>query len=67
MRRTPLDAVGHWVGTLLAAVSFALGLVLFTDLLGKGAEERTVTQHLSAGSRWRASRPTSPSGSTSCR
>ena len=41
-----LDAVGHWIGTLLAAVSFALGLVLFTDLLGKGAEERTVTQHL---------------------
>ncbi|MFF5159815.1 NADH-quinone oxidoreductase subunit L [Streptomyces sp. NPDC000348] len=41
-----LDAVGHWIGTLLAAVSFVLGLVLFTDLLGKGAEERTVTQHL---------------------
>ncbi|BFO14348.1 hypothetical protein SHKM778_07360 [Streptomyces sp. KM77-8] len=41
-----LDAVGHWLGTLLAAVSFGIGVVLFTDLLGKGAEDRTVTQHL---------------------
>ncbi|WP_309063954.1 NADH-quinone oxidoreductase subunit L, partial [Streptomyces sp.] len=41
-----LDAVGHWIGTLLAGVSFVLGLVLFTDLLGKDAEERTLTQHL---------------------
>ncbi|MBQ1093571.1 NADH-quinone oxidoreductase subunit L [Streptomyces sp. B93] len=41
-----LDAVGHWIGTALAAVSFVIGLVLFGDLLGKGAEERTLTQHL---------------------
>ncbi|MFI9616021.1 NADH-quinone oxidoreductase subunit L [Streptomyces sp. NPDC052023] len=41
-----LDAVGHWIGTVLAFVSFALGAVLFADLLGKGAEERTLTQHL---------------------
>ncbi|HZF87445.1 NADH-quinone oxidoreductase subunit L [Streptomyces sp.] len=41
-----LDAVGHWIGTLLAFVSFALGAVLFADLLGKDAEHRTVTQHL---------------------
>ncbi|MCT7354510.1 NADH-quinone oxidoreductase subunit L [Streptomyces sp. 15-116A] len=41
-----LDAVGHWIGTLLAAVSFVLGVVLFTDMLGRGAEERTLTQHL---------------------
>ncbi|MFE1440950.1 NADH-quinone oxidoreductase subunit L [Streptomyces sp. NPDC058739] len=41
-----LDAVGHWIGTALAAVSFVLGLVLFTDLLGRAAEDRTVTQHL---------------------
>ncbi|MET9442905.1 NADH-quinone oxidoreductase subunit L [Streptomyces sp. NPDC006610] len=41
-----LDAVGHWIGTLLAAVSFALGVVLFADLLGKDAEHRTVTKHL---------------------
>ncbi|MFF8591506.1 NADH-quinone oxidoreductase subunit L [Streptomyces sp. NPDC015220] len=41
-----LDAVGHWLGTLLAAVSFGIGLVLFADLLGKGAEHRTMVQHL---------------------
>ncbi|MFD7405564.1 NADH-quinone oxidoreductase subunit L [Streptomyces sp. NPDC059866] len=41
-----LDAVGHWIGTVLAAVSFVLGVVLFADLLGKDAEHRTLTQHL---------------------
>jgi len=41
-----LDAVGHWLGTLLAAVSFVIGLVLFAGLLGRGADDRTVTQHL---------------------
>ncbi|MCC3768109.1 NADH-quinone oxidoreductase subunit L [Streptomyces sp. UNOC14_S4] len=41
-----LDRVGHWVGTLLAAVSFALGVVLFADLLGKDAGARTLTSHL---------------------
>ncbi|MFH9860653.1 NADH-quinone oxidoreductase subunit L [Streptomyces sp. NPDC017202] len=41
-----LDAVGHWLGTLLAAVSFLIGLVLFADLLGRDAEDRTLTQHL---------------------
>src|SRR5690606_21138498 len=41
-----LDAVGHWIGTALAGVSFVVGLVLFTDLLGKDAADRTVTQHL---------------------
>ncbi|MEU8027671.1 NADH-quinone oxidoreductase subunit L [Streptomyces sp. NPDC049099] len=41
-----LDAVGHWIGTLLSFVSFAFGVVLFADLLGKGAEHRTLTQHL---------------------
>ncbi|MYR63164.1 NADH-quinone oxidoreductase subunit L [Streptomyces sp. SID625] len=41
-----LDAVGHWIGTLLAGASFVIGLVLFADLLGKGAEHRTVVQHL---------------------
>ncbi|MEV5340454.1 NADH-quinone oxidoreductase subunit L [Streptomyces sp. NPDC052676] len=41
-----LDAVGHWLGTLLAFVSFALGVVLFADLLGKDAEHRTLTSHL---------------------
>ncbi|MFF4532894.1 NADH-quinone oxidoreductase subunit L [Streptomyces sp. NPDC001407] len=41
-----LDRAGHWIGTLLAAVSFALGVVLFADLLGKGREDRTLTSHL---------------------
>ncbi|MEW2160231.1 NADH-quinone oxidoreductase subunit L [Streptomyces sp. NPDC007189] len=41
-----LDAVGHWIGTLLSFVSFAFGLALFADLLGKGADNRTLTQHL---------------------
>ncbi|MDT9699140.1 NADH-quinone oxidoreductase subunit L [Streptomyces sp. P17] len=41
-----LDAVGHWIGTVLASVSFVLGAILFFDLLGKDAESRTLTQHL---------------------
>ncbi|MFG3100174.1 NADH-quinone oxidoreductase subunit L [Streptomyces sp. NPDC048182] len=41
-----LDAVGHWLGTLLAAASFVIGVVLFSDLLGRGSEDRTLTQHL---------------------
>ena len=41
-----LDAVGQWVGTLLAAVSFVIGVVLFADMLGKAADHRTMTQHL---------------------
>ncbi|SDN08657.1 NADH-quinone oxidoreductase subunit L [Streptomyces sp. cf386] len=41
-----LDAVGHWIGTLLSFVSFAFGVVLFADLLGKDAEHRTLTSHL---------------------
>ncbi|OKK05883.1 NADH:ubiquinone oxidoreductase subunit L [Streptomyces sp. CB03234] len=41
-----LDRAGHWLGTLLAAASFAIGAVLFFDMLGKGAEERALHQHL---------------------
>ncbi|MFF5501150.1 NADH-quinone oxidoreductase subunit L [Streptomyces roseolus] len=41
-----LDRTGHWLGTLLAAVSFVIGLALFADMLGKGAEDRTMRQHL---------------------
>ncbi|WP_432125328.1 NADH-quinone oxidoreductase subunit L [Streptomyces sp. bgisy082] len=41
-----LDRVGHWIGTLLAAVSFAIGLALFADMLGKGVEERALHQRL---------------------
>ncbi|MER6448274.1 NADH-quinone oxidoreductase subunit L [Streptomyces venezuelae] len=41
-----LDKVGHWIGTLLAAVSFGIGVVLFADMLGRTAEDRTLTQNL---------------------
>ncbi|MFF4402413.1 NADH-quinone oxidoreductase subunit L [Streptomyces sp. NPDC001480] len=41
-----LDAVGHWIGTLLSTASFVFGVILFADLLGKNAEHRTLTQHL---------------------
>ncbi|MFD7292660.1 NADH-quinone oxidoreductase subunit L [Streptomyces sp. NPDC059897] len=41
-----LDRVGHLLGTLLAAVSFVIAVVLFSDLLGKGPEDRTLSQHL---------------------
>ncbi|MEU9983876.1 NADH-quinone oxidoreductase subunit L [Streptomyces sp. NPDC050856] len=41
-----LDRAGHWLGTLLAAASFAIGAVLFFDMLGKDAGERALHQHL---------------------
>jgi len=41
-----LDAVGHWIGTALAASSFVIGVVLFADMLGKDAEHRALMQHL---------------------
>ncbi|MFJ8821556.1 NADH-quinone oxidoreductase subunit L [Streptomyces sp. NPDC102467] len=41
-----LDRVGHLLGTLLAAVSFVIAVVLFSDMLGKGPEDRTFSQHL---------------------
>ncbi|MFE7748197.1 NADH-quinone oxidoreductase subunit L [Streptomyces sp. NPDC057428] len=41
-----LDRAGHWIGTALAAASFVIGAVLFTDMLGKGAEDRALHQHL---------------------
>ncbi|MFE3326008.1 NADH-quinone oxidoreductase subunit L [Streptomyces sp. NPDC059176] len=41
-----LDRTGHWVGTVLAAVSFVIGVVLFVDMLGRPGEDRTLTQHL---------------------
>ena len=37
-----LDKAGHWLGTLLAAASFVMGLVLFADMLGKPAEDRAL-------------------------
>ncbi|QES49587.1 NADH-quinone oxidoreductase subunit L [Streptomyces venezuelae] len=41
-----LDKAGHWIGTLLAAVSFGIGVVLFADMLGQSADDRTMTQQL---------------------
>ncbi|MFE0693250.1 MULTISPECIES: NADH-quinone oxidoreductase subunit L [unclassified Streptomyces] len=41
-----LDKTGHWLGTALAAASFVVGLILFTDMLGKGTEDRALHQHL---------------------
>lgn len=41
-----LDRSGHWIGTVLAAASFVIGAVLFTDMLGRGAEDRALHQHL---------------------
>lgn len=41
-----LDRAGHLLGTLLAAVSFVIAVVLFTDMLGRGPEDRTLSQHL---------------------
>ncbi|WP_242494628.1 NADH-quinone oxidoreductase subunit L [Nocardioides zhouii] len=40
------DRHGHLVGTAAAAASFVLSLVLFIALLGRGAEERQIGQHL---------------------
>ncbi|MFE6713072.1 NADH-quinone oxidoreductase subunit L [Streptomyces sp. NPDC057695] len=41
-----LDKVGHWIGTLLAAASFAVGLALFADMLGRSADDRALHQRL---------------------
>ncbi|MFJ8012791.1 NADH-quinone oxidoreductase subunit L [Streptomyces sp. NPDC096339] len=41
-----LDKSGHWIGTFLAAVSFGIGAALFTDMLGRAADDRTLTQKL---------------------
>ncbi len=41
-----LDRVGHWIGVVMAAASFVVAVVLFFDMLDRGGEERTLTQHL---------------------
>ncbi|RKE20719.1 NADH-quinone oxidoreductase subunit L [Streptomyces sp. TLI_171] len=41
-----LDRFGHWIATLLAALSFAFGLALFADMLGRDTEHRAVTEYL---------------------
>ncbi|WP_433891720.1 NADH-quinone oxidoreductase subunit L [Streptomyces sp. CA-111067] len=40
------DRVGHWLGTLFALASFVLGVVLFTDMLGKDTDARALHSHL---------------------
>ncbi|WP_030710195.1 NADH-quinone oxidoreductase subunit L [Streptomyces sp. NRRL F-2580] len=41
-----LDKVGHWIGTLLAAVSFGIGAALFADMLSRSGDDRTLHQRL---------------------
>ncbi|UNO41280.1 NADH-quinone oxidoreductase subunit L [Streptomyces sp. MST-110588] len=41
-----LDRAGHWLGTLFAVASFAVAVPLFTHMLGRAAEDRTLRQHL---------------------
>ncbi|MEE1930977.1 NADH-quinone oxidoreductase subunit L [Streptomyces sp. TRM 70351] len=41
-----LDRTGHWLGTALAAASFAVAAVLFFGMLGRDGEERALHQHL---------------------
>ncbi|WP_431042824.1 NADH-quinone oxidoreductase subunit L [Streptomyces sp. P1-3] len=41
-----LDRTGHWIGTALAAASFAVGAVLFADMLGADEHDRALHQHL---------------------
>ncbi|MFG2872188.1 NADH-quinone oxidoreductase subunit L [Streptomyces sp. NPDC048338] len=41
-----LDKTGHWLGTVLAAVSFVIGVVLFADMLGRSADARALHQTL---------------------
>ncbi len=35
-----LDRAGHWIGTLVAALSFVIGAVLFVGLLGRDGDDR---------------------------
>lgn len=41
-----LDRTGHWLGTLLAAASFVVGVVLFVGMLGRSGEDRALHSHL---------------------
>lgn len=41
-----LDKVGPLLGTVLAATSFVIGAVLFADMLGKSADDRSLHQNL---------------------
>ncbi|MBB1243376.1 NADH-quinone oxidoreductase subunit L [Streptomyces durbertensis] len=41
-----LNRTGHWLGTVLAGVSFILAAVLFVDMLGRPGDDRALHQHL---------------------
>ena len=41
-----LDGAGHMLGTVMAAASFGLAVVLFTDMLGRPGDDRALHQHL---------------------
>ncbi|GAB2710189.1 NADH-quinone oxidoreductase subunit L [Kitasatospora kifunensis] len=41
-----LDRFGHWLGTFAALLSFVFGLLLFSQMLGRSVDQRTVHQHL---------------------
>nr|WP_202532216.1 NADH-quinone oxidoreductase subunit L [Streptomyces sp. SID3212] len=41
-----LDRLGHWLGTALAGAAFVIGVVLFSDMLGRSGEDRALHQHL---------------------
>ena len=43
-RRT--DRWGHWLGVLMSGGSFVVAVLIFFGLLGRGAEDRAVVQHL---------------------
>ncbi|MEV6575236.1 NADH-quinone oxidoreductase subunit L [Streptomyces sp. NPDC051577] len=41
-----LDRAGHWLGTLLAAASFGIGVALFSDMLSRPGDDRAMFQRL---------------------
>jgi NADH-quinone oxidoreductase subunit L len=41
-----LDKAGHLLGTVMAAASFVIGVVLFVDMLSKSADDRAIHQRL---------------------
>ncbi|MEU8682199.1 NADH-quinone oxidoreductase subunit L [Streptomyces sp. NPDC048611] len=43
---TRLDRTGHLIGTFFSVASFAVGVALFAGMLGRGAEDRALHQHL---------------------
>ncbi len=43
-RRT--DRWGHWLGVLMSGGSFVVAVLIFFGMLGRSAEDRTITQHL---------------------